>query len=120
MKMIVSDWAKSRPGIDCLKSLQVFPNVEVKLSTIPEWSGGFVPYSRVEHCKYMVVDGKISWIGSSNWKKSYFYECRNVGLVVKSAGVGGVLRGVFYKSWDSEYTYPVKPEVDYVPPRKGE
>lgn len=120
VKVLVSDWAKRRPGIDCLKSLQVFPNVEVKLSTIPEWSGGFVPYARVEHCKYLVVDGENFWIGTSNWRKSYFYECRNVGLVVRSAAAGKTLRDVFYKSWNSEYAYPLKPEERYVPPRTEE
>jgi phosphatidylserine/phosphatidylglycerophosphate/cardiolipin synthase-like enzyme len=117
VKVLVSDWAKRRPGIDCLKSLEVFPNVEVRLSTIPEWSGGFVSYARVEHCKYMVVDGENSWIGTSNWSKSYFHECRNVGLVVKSSAVGKTLRDVFYKSWNSEYAYPLKPEERYVPPK---
>jgi phosphatidylserine/phosphatidylglycerophosphate/cardiolipin synthase-like enzyme len=120
VKLLVSDWAKRRPGIDCLKSLQTFPGVEVKLSTIPEWSGGFVPYARVEHCKYMVVDGRRFWIGSSNWRKSYFYECRNVGLIVKSTSAGALLRDVFYQSWDSEYAYSVKPEKSYVPPRTEE
>ncbi|KPJ59524.1 MAG: hypothetical protein AMJ46_10940 [Latescibacteria bacterium DG_63] len=120
VKMLLSDWAKRRPSIDCLKSLQVFPGVEVKLSTIPEWSGGFVPYARVEHCKYMVVDGEIFWIGSSNWNKSYFYECRNVGLVVRSEAAGKMLRDVFQKSWNSEYAYLVKPEKSYVPPKTEE
>jgi phosphatidylserine/phosphatidylglycerophosphate/cardiolipin synthase-like enzyme len=117
VKMLVSDWATRRPGIDCLKSLQTFPGVEVKLSTIPEWSGGFVPYARVEHCKYMVVDSRVFWIGSSNWKKSYFHECRNVGLVVKSKAMSEMLRDVFYKSWDSEYADLVQPGKSYVPPK---
>ncbi|UCF79045.1 MAG: hypothetical protein JSW03_01945 [Candidatus Eiseniibacteriota bacterium] len=120
VKLIVSDWSKRSPDIDCLKSLQAFPNVEVKLSTVPEWSGGFVPYARVEHCKYMVVDGKMFWLGTSNWKKNYFHEGRNVGLLVKSTGLSGTLRDVFYKSWNSEYTYPVKLDEVYVPPKTSE
>ncbi len=120
VKLLVSDWAKRSPGIDCLKSLQTFPGIEVKLSTIPKWSEGFVPYARVEHCKYMVVDGKVFWLGTSNWKKSYFYECRNVGLIVKSAAASAVLRDVFYESWNSEYAYALEPEKSYVPPKTAE
>jgi phosphatidylserine/phosphatidylglycerophosphate/cardiolipin synthase-like enzyme len=120
VKLIVSDWAKGHPQIDCLKSLSVIPNIQVKLSTIPQWSGGFVPYARVEHCKYMVVDGKASWIGSSNWEKGYFHDSRNVGLVVKSGAIAEMLREIFYKSWDSEYTYAVRLDVDYAPPKRSE
>ena len=120
VKLIVSDWAKVYPKIDCLKSLAVIPNIQVKLSTIPQWSGGFIPYARVEHCKYMVVDGKASWIGSSNWEKEYFYKLRNVGIVVKSVAIAEMLREIFYKSWDSEYSYGVRPCEEYVPPKRTE
>ncbi|NIV72593.1 MAG: phospholipase, partial [Calditrichae bacterium] len=82
-KLIVSDWNKRKPGVDYLKSLQVLPNIEVKFSTIPEFSDGFIPYARVEHCKYMVVDDSLTWIGTSNWAKNYFYASRNLGLVIK-------------------------------------
>jgi phosphatidylserine/phosphatidylglycerophosphate/cardiolipin synthase-like enzyme len=120
VKLIASDWAKVHPKIDCLKSLAVIPNIQIKLSTIPQWSGGFIPYARVEHCKYMVVDGKASWIGSSNWEKEYFYNLRNVGLVMKSAAIAEMLREIFYKSWDSEYAYTIRPEEEYIPPKRAE
>jgi phosphatidylserine/phosphatidylglycerophosphate/cardiolipin synthase-like enzyme len=120
VKLIVSDWAKAYPKIDCLKSLAVIPNIQVKLSTIPQWSGGFIPYARVEHCKYMVVDGKASWIGSSNWEKEYFYSLRNVGVVVKSVAIAEMLREIFYKSWDSDYSYGVRPCEEYAPPKRAE
>jgi phosphatidylserine/phosphatidylglycerophosphate/cardiolipin synthase-like enzyme len=120
VKLIVSDWAKAHPKIDCLKSLSVIPNIQVKLSTIPMWSGGFVPYARVEHCKYMVVDGKMSWIGTSNWEKEYFRNSRNVGIVVRSAAMAEMLREIFYKDWDGEYTYTIRPEEEYSPPKRAE
>ncbi|MFH0777816.1 MAG: phospholipase D-like domain-containing protein, partial [Candidatus Eisenbacteria bacterium] len=118
VKLLVSDWSKSHPAVDCLKSLEVLPNIEVRLSTIPEWSGGFVPYSRVEHCKYMVVDGKACWIGTSNWARSYFHTCRNVGLIIAGKSISETLRQVFQKSWDSKYAYPVRPELEYAPPKR--
>lgn len=120
VKLLVSDWAKVTPKIDCLKSLEVFPNVEVRLSTIPQWSGGFIPYARVEHCKYMVTDGKVSWIGTSNWERSYFHEARNAGLIIEGESIGGMLRDVFYKSWDGKYAFRVRPEIDYTPPKRSD
>lgn len=120
VKLIVSDWNKSKPGVDYLKSLQVLPNIEVKFSTIPQYSGGFIPFARVEHCKYMVVDDSLTWIGTANWAKNYFYASRNLGLVIKSRSINAIVQKVFLKSWNSEYTYLVDPSVEYEAPRVGE
>jgi len=120
VRLIVSDWNKSKPGVNYLKSLQVLPNIEVKLSTIPQYSGGFIPFARVEHCKYMVVDDSLTWIGTSNWAKNYFYASRNLGLVIESHAVNAIVQKVFLKSWNGEYTYLVDPAMEYEAPRVGE
>jgi phosphatidylserine/phosphatidylglycerophosphate/cardiolipin synthase-like enzyme len=120
VKMIVSDWSKDHPTIDYLKSLSVVPNIQVKLSEIPDWSGGYVPFARVEHCKYLVIDSSACWIGTSNWEKSYFYNTRNLGVVVLNGKFARRVRDIFYKGWNSPYTSLVKPEVDYKPRRHGE
>jgi hypothetical protein len=120
VKLLVSDWVKVTPKIECLKSLEVLPNVEVKMSTMPMWSGGFVPYARVEHCKYMVTDGEVSWIGTSNWERSYFHEARNAGLVVEGRSIATMLHDVFYKSWNSKYAFQVRPEVRYTAPTRSD
>jgi hypothetical protein len=31
-----------------------------------------------------------------------------------------MLREIFYKSWDSEYAYTIRPEEEYVPPKRAE
>ncbi|HYQ86435.1 MAG TPA: phospholipase D-like domain-containing protein [Bacteroidota bacterium] len=120
VKMIVSDWSKEHPIEEYLKSLSVVPNIEVKFSVIPEWSGGYIPFARVEHCKYLVIDSSSCWIGTSNWEKSYFYNTRNVGIVVKNRNITGILRRIFLKGWDGPYTEKVKPELDYQARRHGE
>jgi phosphatidylserine/phosphatidylglycerophosphate/cardiolipin synthase-like enzyme len=120
VKLIVSDWNKQKPGVDFLKSMQVLPNIEVKFSTIPQYGGGFVPFARVEHCKYMVVDDSLTWIGTSNWAKNYFYASRNLGLVIKGKSVNSIVQKVFLKSWNGEYTYMVDPSADYKAPKVSE
>jgi len=60
-----------------IKSLSLAPGLELRISSIPVYSGGFIPYARTEHCKYMVVDGETSWIGTGNWEESYFRNCRD-------------------------------------------
>ncbi|HPZ10251.1 MAG TPA: phospholipase D-like domain-containing protein [Candidatus Eremiobacteraeota bacterium] len=115
VKMIVANWSTKKPAIDFLKSLSLVPNIEIKISSIPEWSGGFVSFARVEHCKYMVVDGDKVWIGTSNWEKSYFYTCRNLSVVVQSKDFNSKLKKIFEKSWNGPYTEMIEPEKDYKP-----
>jgi phosphatidylserine/phosphatidylglycerophosphate/cardiolipin synthase-like enzyme len=117
VRLLVSDWCKRPPKIDHLKSLSLVPGIEVRLITIPPYSGGFIPFARVSHAKYMIVDRDRSWIGTSNWQKDYFYRSRNVGLVVESSRVASTLGGIFEKDWTSRYAYAIDPAEEYVPPR---
>lgn len=119
IKLLCSDWSKRRPRIDYLKSLQTVPNIEVKLSTIPVYSGGFIPYARVEHCKYMVVDRKQLWIGTSNWSREYFYSSRNAGFIISYPKLARTVFDFFYNSWKSPYAYMIDPCEEYAPPKIG-
>jgi len=120
VEILLSDWCSHDYEIPYLKSLQILPNIDVKLSTIPEYSGGYVSFGRVEHCKMMVIDNNITWIGTSNWKKNYFYNSRNLGLVVKSKTINKKLTTIFDKSWNSEYANLIDINKKYIPKEYGE
>ncbi|MGV8122981.1 MAG: phospholipase D-like domain-containing protein [Candidatus Xenobiia bacterium LiM19] len=120
IKAVLSDWSMRKPDIFYLKSLAVLPNVHIKLSTIPQWSGGFIPYSRVQHSKYLLIDDDTSWIGSSNWEKGYFYTSRNVGMIINSRKINNLLRKVFFTTWESNYAQPLDLNRDYVMPKRSE
>lgn len=117
--VMTSDWSKRKPTIYYLKSLSVIPNINVKMTTIPEYSGGFIPFARVDHRKILIVDKNFVWLGTSNWEKSYFYKGRNLGIVVENEKVNKILKEIFLKSWNGPYSYEIKPEIDYQPPRIG-
>jgi phosphatidylserine/phosphatidylglycerophosphate/cardiolipin synthase-like enzyme len=102
-----------------LESMSLVPGITVKLITIPQWSGGFIPYARVAHAKYLVVDGERAWIGTSNWERSYFYQTRNVGLILDGASLAGRLDRFFADGWNSPYATAVDPCASYAPPRVG-
>ncbi len=120
VNIIVADWSKDHPTIDYLKSLSLVPRIRVKLSEIPDWSGGYIPFARVEHCKYLVIDTSACWIGTSNWEKSYFYTTRNLGVVVLDEKFSRRLRDIFYKDWDGPYTSLIQADREYAPRRHGE
>ncbi len=120
VRLIVSDWEKNRAEVEQLKKLSLAPNIEVKFSSIPEWSGGYIPFARVEHCKYIVVDSSSCWLGTSNAERSYFYNTRNLGVVVFNSKIAGILRRVFLKGWNGPYTELVTQDGAYEPRQHGE
>lgn len=120
IQLLLADWSKAKGNIEGLQSLQVVPGIDVRMSTIPQWSGGFVPFARVGHAKYMVVDGRHAWIGTGNWEGDYFTQSRNAGLVVESPAVGERLDRYFADAWGSPYAYEVDPCTTYEPARVAE
>jgi phosphatidylserine/phosphatidylglycerophosphate/cardiolipin synthase-like enzyme len=120
IKMIVSDWNLWHPVIDYLKKLTSHKNIEIKYSSIPDWSGGYIPFARVEHCKYIAADNNSCWIGTGNAEKSYYYNSRNVGMVIKNGPIPGRVIKIFDKDWDGPYTHFIKPDEEYIPREHGE
>lgn len=120
VRMIVSDWDKGAPDDAPFKSLVKVPSIQVKFSVIPDWSAGYIPYARVDHCKFINVDGKKFWLGTSNAEKSYFYTSRNLGIIVENDSLAEKLHAIFMKSWESPYTEPVNPETQYKQREHGE
>ncbi len=120
VNLLVSDWCQKDHEIPYLKSLQLLPNIDVKHSTIPEFSKYYIPFARVEHCKIMTVDDTVSWLGTSNWKKDYFYNSRNLGVIVNSQTITQKLSDIFFKSWNSNYTSLVDINKAYAPKNYGE
>lgn len=113
IEMILSDWNFYSPRIDYIKSLHAVEGIDIKFSTIPEASTAYIGYARVEHCKYMVIDEKEFWLGTSNWSKSYFYKGRNLGVVIRNNKLASRLSEIFEKSWDSEYCKLVDLQKEY-------
>jgi phosphatidylserine/phosphatidylglycerophosphate/cardiolipin synthase-like enzyme len=56
VSLLVSDWDKKKGTVEAVQSLARVPGVTAHFIDIPPWSGGFVPFARVAHAKYMVVD----------------------------------------------------------------
>ncbi len=120
VELLVADWCMRKGTIEGLQALEPLANVEVKLVTIPQWSQGHVPYGRVAHSKYLVVDAERAWIGTSNWERDYFFQSRNVGLIVDGGDVPKRLDAYFTAGWTSSYAKPVDPCATYTAPKFGD
>lgn len=62
-----------------LSELIKTPNIQVRYSVFPQLQGTnlCIPYSKVDHAKFMIVDNENSWIGTGNLSKNYFAASRN-------------------------------------------
>jgi len=116
VRLLVSDWS-SKPGSDARQTLEALaqvPNVEVRVITIPRWSGGEIPFARVAHAKYLVVDGAYplheahAWVGTSNWEGDYFTKSRNVGIIASGGALPGRLDRIFDDGWGGAYARPLR------------
>jgi len=120
VNLLISDWNTSADELPYLQSLDILPNINVKLGTIPESSEGYISFARVEHCKYMVIDDSLIWIGTSNWSRNYFYNSRNLGLSIENGNVARIMKQIFLKSWDSPYAWQPVPGREYPEKFHGE
>jgi phosphatidylserine/phosphatidylglycerophosphate/cardiolipin synthase-like enzyme len=120
VRLIISDWEMGTRGMKSLQDLSRVPNVEVKLGTVPEWSGGYIPFARVEHCKYAVVDSMWTWVGTSNWEPSYFASNRNLGLTMRNRPLALAASRIFEASWVAPGAHPLAPDSTYAPKTRGD
>ncbi|WP_224244511.1 phospholipase D-like domain-containing protein [Hyalangium gracile] len=116
VELLVADWSKRSGTIEGLQALHAPPGLTVKMATIPRASSGFIPFARVVHAKYMVVDGETSWVGTSNWERDYFTQTRNVGLFIEGPAFARQLERFFSDTWTSPYSAEVDPKATYTPP----
>ncbi|EHB01401.1 Phospholipase D4 [Heterocephalus glaber] len=118
VRLLVSCWLHTDPTMfPYLRSLQAFSNpragisVDVKVFIVPVGNHSSIPFSRVNHSKYMVTE-KAAYIGTSNWSADYFSSTSGVGLVVHQQApraqpgpppVQEQLRQLFERDWSSRY-----------------
>jgi phosphatidylserine/phosphatidylglycerophosphate/cardiolipin synthase-like enzyme len=120
VKMVVSDWQADGEEMRAYQDLARVPGIQARLSTIPPWSGGYIPFARVDHCKYAVADTAALWIGTSNWEPGYWWDSRNVAVTLAHRGLALDARKVFESSWTAPGTAPVDPDSAYTPVVHGE
>jgi phosphatidylserine/phosphatidylglycerophosphate/cardiolipin synthase-like enzyme len=113
--LLISDWS---PQKEYLQSLAILPNVTVKIITIPPAKEGPIPYARVAHSKYMVVDGKLLWMSTSNWRGGYLEGTRDLDVIVKDDKLAKRAEAVIEHLWDSPYAAPLSLTEHYPKPKQ--
>nr|XP_033328815.1 phospholipase D3-like [Megalopta genalis] len=118
VRLLISSWKHSRKSETLfLKSLTEltgsYPGVkiEVRRFVVPS-NPRFdkIPFSRVNHNKYMVTD-TAAYVGTSNWSGDYFTNTAGVGTVFENIGdqtpdnLRQQMEKIFLRDWSSEYAH---------------
>ena len=119
IKIIFSNWAIKKGATESIQALSTVPNIEIKFSNIPEYSGGFISYARVEHCKYFISDNNISWVSTANWERGYFYDTRNATMIIQNKKVNSLLEEVFLRDWNGNLVESVDVGKEYKPVKRS-
>ncbi|NRR31740.1 phospholipase [Oxalobacteraceae bacterium] len=119
IKLMVSNWNLEAPALPYLKSLAILPNVEIRVVTLPRAASGFIPFARVIHSKNMVIDGKLAWVGTSNWSGGYLDLSRNLEVVMRNEAMAQRIGALHEQLWSSAYAQPLDINKSYPKPQKG-
>ncbi|KAH0953755.1 hypothetical protein HN011_008467 [Eciton burchellii] len=130
IRLLISWWKHSRPSESYfLKSLQDLTrsyanvNIEVRRFIVP--TNPYldrIPYTRVNHNKYMVTD-LAAYIGTSNWSGDYFIDTAGIGTVFESVGhqngdsIRQQLEDIFHRDWYSNYSFSLNTSESSYPER---
>lgn len=120
IKLMVSNWNTDALELPYLKSLAVLPNVQIKIVTLPEAKQGFIPYARVIHSKTLEIDGKVAWVGTSNWLGGYLDNSRNLEVVMRSETMARRIGDLHEQLWDGPYARALNVTDEYPAPHPGQ
>ena len=118
VELVFADWAMGGAADRDIKALSKTENIHIKISSLPQHSSGFTPFSRVEHQKYLTIDGETSYLTTSNWGPGYFLPSRGVALFIKGHAAAAALEDVFGRAWTGPYVQPVDPLKEYKPVKR--
>lgn len=100
--MVSEAMLANKAGLKGLERIQHIPHIVVKIRAIPPVFHKGKWFSRVDHAKMMVIDDRISWIGTGNWQKDYFYKSRDFAIILEDSSIGYQLQNSFSSVWNSK------------------
>lgn len=115
VNMLLSKWNTTSdylwPGLDSLKSfgakicpsLKCKGSINIKIIKIPDPTYKPYPFTRVNHCKFLVTN-ETAFISTSNWSKDYFYSTFGAAFVSQHYTLITQLQSIFNRDWNSNYS----------------
>lgn len=67
-----------------------------------------VPYTRVNHAKFMVTEN-MTYISTQNWSGDYFLTTGGLSVGLMQPDFVSQVQAIFDRDWNSEYAHPLPP-----------
>ncbi|XP_003746100.1 phospholipase D3 [Galendromus occidentalis] len=111
VRLMISEWQSTRESVRAfaasLGELGHAFKIQTRKFVVPKLPPNrVVPFSRVNHNKYLVTDQQ-AFIGTSNWSGDYFVNTAGVGLHVFHRQIILQLKAIFLRDWESQYTHRI-------------
>jgi len=107
VKLMAGYWEHtSSEMLPYLKSLNALSNVEVNVFIVPPLANVTIPFTRVNHPKYMVTDLEAH-ITTNNWTPDYFIDTGGVAVVLRGGNAVEEVKSRFERDWYSSYAVNV-------------
>ncbi|EAL66149.1 phospholipase D3 [Dictyostelium discoideum AX4] len=108
VRMLISHWNHTNYAIpQWLHSLDQVNNIDVRWFVVPDFPNEpQVPFTRVNHAKYMVTDEQ-SYVGTSNWSEDYYTNTGGLSYNIYNDEFTSQLQSIFDRDWNSPYSFPV-------------
>ncbi|KAK5584814.1 hypothetical protein RB653_006431 [Dictyostelium firmibasis] len=108
VRMLISHWNHTNINIpQWLHSLDQVSNIDVRWFVVPDFPNEpQVPFTRVNHAKYMVTEEQ-SYIGTSNWSEDYYTNTGGLSYNIYNDEFTSQLQSIFDRDWNSPYSFPV-------------
>lgn len=90
-----------------LWALNDLPHITVRYFILPQHSPP-IPFTRVNHAKYMVTDNAV-YIGTSNWSGDYFTDTHGIGVWTTDGLARDTAQAAFDRDWNSANVHPMFP-----------
>ncbi|CAL8094722.1 unnamed protein product [Calicophoron daubneyi] len=119
VRLLLGNWSHNIKEMAIYtKSLQVLSGthgakISIRNFTVPTYTKEqmSIPYSRVNHDKFMVTE-TTAYIGTSNWSGDYFLYTGGIGFVIEqeegdaneAKTIRRQLQELFERDWNSEYS----------------
>lgn len=111
VRLLVSEWPSTRKTMKAfaasLNELGREFSIRARKFVVPPAPHNHsIPFTRVNHNKYMVTDLE-AYIGTSNWSGDYFIDTAGVGLNILHKESVAKLKAVFLRDWNSQFTHEI-------------
>eukprot|EP01108_Squamamoeba_japonica_P006106 TRINITY_DN4914_c0_g1_i1.p1 TRINITY_DN4914_c0_g1~~TRINITY_DN4914_c0_g1_i1.p1 ORF type:complete len:269 (-),score=113.17 TRINITY_DN4914_c0_g1_i1:46-852(-) len=106
VRLLFGRWSHTpESSVPYWRSLNALDNVVVRQFVVPPLQGSPpIPFSRVNHAKFMVTDSLV-YIGTSNWTPDYFLSTAGLGWTIYATQIRSVVQDKFDRDWNSQYAH---------------